>query len=267
MQKRGQLTIFVIVAIVVVAAIISIIYLMNQKTSSGQDDEYWQQADVKQRVNVIKDYLQDCVDSTTKEGLILIAFQGGYYEPPMRRFDYSPTFFPYYYYEGQINMPSLERIESELAKYAGDTMIKCVEDGDYERFDMEYTDPRTDVKITEGNVYFQIDMQIELSEDGHYYSTNTREYSKNYNSSLYEIYEVAEYITNSHKEDPEYYCISCVSEMAHERGLYVYLYPSIANQLITGVMIYENRTGIAEPYTFIFFNKYTGEEKTPKLNT
>ena len=81
------------------------------------------------------------------------------------------------------------------------------------------------------------------------------------------IHEVAAFIALSHEEDPEYYCVSCVTEMAQERDLYVYIYPSVGNEHITTIMIYENRTGIGNPYTFVFFNKYTGEEQTPKLQS
>ena len=54
--------------------------------------------------------------------------------------------------------------------------------------------------------------------------------------------------------------------MARERDLFVYVFPQIANEQITGIMIYENQSGIADPYSFVFFNKYTGNEKTPKLD-
>ena len=266
MQKRGQLTIFVLAAILILVGIATVIFFVNKSQTDTVTDDYFKQQSIRTQVDNIREYTADCIDSVTKESLILVAVQGGYFTPPSRIFSYSPIFFPYYYYEGQINLPTLENIQKELGKSTNDKIIKCLEAGNFTGFNLDFKDPKTDVVITKQNAYFEIDMPLEIEKEGHKMIIELDDFSINHNSSLFEMYEIAAYMTNSHKEDSEYYCISCVADMAKDRNLYVYLFPNIANELITGVMIYENTTGIADPYSFIFFNKYTGEEKTPKLD-
>jgi len=266
MTKRGQLTLFILVAVVIVVGIIGLIFFISQADKSKATDAYFQGAAVKSQVDAIRDYVEDCVDAVTKEALIQVAVQGGYYTPPARKFSYAPVFFPYYYYEGKIVFPTLAKIESELGRAASEKMVDCLDNADFTNFKLDYSRGETEVVVTEDNAFFEIDLPVKLEREGHKMIIDLQDFSINHNSSLYEMYEVAEYITESHREDAEYYCISCVAEMARERDLFVYVFPQIANELITGIMIYENESGIADPYSFVFFNKYTGNEKTPKLD-
>lgn len=266
MTKKGQLTLFILVAVIIVVGIVGTVFFVSQSGKTKATDVYFQEAAVAAQVDVIKVYIEDCIESVTKESLILVAVQGGYYTPPSRKFSYAPVFFPYYYYEGQIVFPTLSKIESELERSTNNKIIDCLDDADHESFELNYNRAETEVSITKDNAYFKIDLPIKIEQEGHTMTLELEDFSINHNSSLYEMYEVAEYITQSHKEDPEYYCISCVAEMARQRDLFVYVFPQIANELVTGIMIYENKSQIADPYSFVFFNKYTGNEKTPKLN-
>jgi len=266
MTKRGQLTLFILIAVVIVVGIVGTVFFVSQSGKSRTTDVYFQEAAVAAQVDAMKVQIEDCIDSVTKESLILVAVQGGYYTPPSRKFSYAPVFFPYYYYEGQITFPTLSKIESELEKSTNDKIIDCLDKSDYENFELSYNRAETEVSVTEDNAYFEIDLPIKIEQEGHTMTLELEDFSINHNSSLYEMYEVAEYITQSHKEDAEYYCISCVAEMARERDLFVYVFPQIVNELITGIMIYENKSQIADPYSFVFFNKYTGNEETPKLS-
>ncbi|MBU0471582.1 MAG: hypothetical protein KKF65_03090 [Nanoarchaeota archaeon] len=266
MKKRAQLTIFIMVAVVIVIAIILVFLLMKTDQNSTVNEEYWKSDSARQKIDNVNDYFHDCIDSTSKEALILIAFQGGYYKHPLNYLNYKPSFFPYYYYEGMISFPTLKDIETNLGDYVSDKMAECINNADFGLMKAESTFAETLVNISYQNVYFSVDMDITLESEGNKKTIQLKESEVNYNSSLYEIYEVVEYITNSHKEDSEYYCVNCVSEMVEERGLYIYYFPFSIDPLTTGVMIYENRTNLADPYTYIFLNKYTGSEKTQKLN-
>ena len=264
-QKRGQLTIFILVAVVLVLVIIGIFFMFRYIRSSSMSDAFWQSDSQRRNVEYVRDYISDCVDSTTKEALIVVAFQGGYSNPPMRVFSYSPVFFPYYYYEGQIHLPGVSRIESELGEFVSDSMYDCLSEGRFTNIDLRFSSGVTDVRLSKDNAFFEVNLPVELRSEGYSMTIDLRDFRVNHNSSLFEIYEVAEYITETHNEDSEYYCMNCVSEMLYERDLYMYTFPTIVED-VTGIMIYENRTGIGNPYSFIFFNKYTGDERTPKLS-
>ena len=68
-------------------------------------------------------------------------------------------------------------------------------------------------------------------------------------------------MTESHEVNSAMYCISCVSDMAKEKDVYVNFNHNGLNTLVT---ISENVTS-SEPYYFRFVNKYTGDEEFPSL--
>ena len=78
-------------------------------------------------------------------------------------------------------------------------------------------------------------------------------YELSIESYLNEIYEVADFITESHKKNPELMCINCIIELAKERDIYVD-FISISDDS-TLVMLLENKT-TEKPYIFQFIYKY-----------
>ena len=68
---------------------------------------------------------------------------------------------------------------------------------------------------------------------------------------------IAEYITQSHKDDPDYICMNCLAQLSKQKNLFV---DFIAfEEDTTLVMIIENTTQ-SEPYVFQFLNKYEIKE-------
>ena len=68
---RGQVTIFIIVAIVIVGSIIAYFSLRDNFAESIPED-----------MKPVYDYYLSCLESTTKEGIALLGEQGGYIELP-----------------------------------------------------------------------------------------------------------------------------------------------------------------------------------------
>ena len=65
--------------------------------------------------------------------------------------------------------------------------------------------------------------------------------------------EIATFITDSHKDDPDLICINCIADMAEERDMYVDLLDFADDSTL--VVISENRTS-TDPYIFEFLNRY-----------
>jgi len=74
-EKRGQLTIFVILGIVIVVSIIGYYVYQN-----GASDRYFSEAAVGEGVSEIEDYMVDCLTYVAESSLLDIMIQGGYYE-------------------------------------------------------------------------------------------------------------------------------------------------------------------------------------------
>jgi hypothetical protein len=261
-MKRGQVTIFIIIAIFIVVAVISLIFLVKTKSSSELDKEFFSQANIKPSLQNIQSFILDCLDETSKDALDVIGVQGGYYTKPEKAYDLQWVFIPYYYHRGEFLMPSKQKIESELNNYIDDQLGDCIANGDFNDFRLDYSSSRTRSMIKPGEVLFEIDMPVQINKEDNVVTLELGDYPVSRNSSLYEILEVAEYITNSHKRDPELYCISCVGEMAEERDLFVDIMRFTEDSMMT--VISENHTS-SEKYSFVFLNKYTGSEESPEI--
>lgn len=255
MKKRGksaQATIFIILAILILIIVI-VIFI---KTSSQKQDigrKYFEQKGLQPSINNIQNFIVDCLEETSKQAITTIGIQGGYFNKPDYYFDMEWAFIPYYYYQGLIIMPEKTKIENELSSYINSNIESCIDEIKFQNFQLTYSKPNTKTSINKGYTSFATQLPVKIEHGGNTIDFNLDQHITTINSSLYEIIEVADYITNSHKENPELMCINCIAELAKEKQLYV---DFIAIEKDTAlVMILENRT-MEEPYIFQFMNKY-----------
>jgi len=253
MKKRGQTnafsikaqtTIFIIIAIIIVVAVAGYLYLNNENITNPFS---------KTSINTIEDSLLNCLETTSKQALELIGVQGGYYKEPEYRYDFEWAFIPYYYYQGQFLMPEKQTIQDQLSLYIDENMPSCIDTLNFKDYDLKYSQPKTQTSIQPSRVTFTTDMPITISHDSTTTTFELSQYPLTLNSSLNEILEVAEYITDSHKENKDMMCINCITEMAKERDLYVDFISFEEDSTL--VMILKNSTS-NDPYIFEFLNKY-----------
>ena len=160
-NKRGQVTIFIIVAIVIVGGIIAYFsFKDNFKQSIPSDME------------PVYDYYISCLEASTEQGIKLLGEQGGYidlpdFEPgsPHIPFSSQLSFFgqavPYWMYVSGNNflkeqVPSKQTMETQLNNYVNERLTDC----DFEDFEkMGYS-----VYIEEGETSATINnLDVELN--------------------------------------------------------------------------------------------------------
>lgn len=246
-NRKSQITIFIIIAVVIVCIIAFVFFISGKEGFSG----FFPKSDV----NVIKDSITECMNSNARQALKVIGLQGGYYNKPDDYYMLDWAFIPYYYKQGGFLMPTKEKIQTEIANYFDDKFIECVDEIDKKDLAVEYQKSKTSVQITKSRVAFNVDMPVTIKKGETTTIYELKQKPLIINSSLNEIYEVAQYITESHKENAQMICINCVLNMAKMRNLYVDMLAFPYDKSTTLVMISENKTYI-EPYVFEFLNKY-----------
>ena len=254
MEKRGaQVTVFILIGVCIVAAIILVAYYKIQNSREELGKDYFIAHNIEPSVNDIEGFSLDCLKQSGTDALELIGIQGGYYNKPELNYDLSWAFIPYYYYKGSYRMPSQERIESELGNYVNDNIVSCLDEIQFSNFDITYTKPTTRVSIQPTKVVFTEYLTIAIDNNGKTIMFEMQGHPISFDSLLFDIEKVAEYITNSHKEDPDFICINCVTQLAQEKSLYVDFIAFEPDSTL--VMIIENSTQ-PDPYIFEFLNKY-----------
>jgi len=261
-NSKAQTTIFIIIAVIVVILIITFVYFNNSISFTKLDAEYFESSELKPQLTNIESLIINCLDETSKQALETIAIQGGYYQQPKKALELDDVFVPYYYYEGQYQNPTKQQIQTELEKFVNNNLKNCLNNIQVTDFTISIKTPKTQALIKQKNVEFKFDSQIKIIKDKKHVLFEINQHPLTQPSALYDILEVADYITESHKEDSEMYCISCVDELAEEKDLYVDIIP--ITDITTLIIISDNRTS-SEPYSFEFLNQYTGDETSPEF--
>jgi len=253
---RSQVTVFVIIAVILVA-VGGVALFVNGDSNRPNDSNFFSQANAKPELSNVRSSILSCRDFSVKESLNNIGVQGGYSDKPSKSLDLGWTFIPYYYLEGKYVLPDRTYIEKELGKEIDNTFTKCINDLTFEGFVIDKKTSKTKATIKRSEVDVKIDMPISIKQGESVFALEMEDAPVILNSSLFEIIEIAEYITMSHKNDSKMICVTCVADMAEERNVYVNSFDLMNNSVL--YVISENHTS-DEPYSFEFLNIYPAPE-------
>jgi len=198
-KKRGQVTPFIIVAVVIVAlAILFIIFKENIFTSQIP-------ANLEP---VYKSFLQ-CLDDKTKIGIDVMESQAGYIELPQfesgslympfsSQLNFLGNDVPYWYYVSGNNIqkeqvPTITEMQEQLSNFIDDKIRDCSYETYYSQgFEIEQGIPKANVKIKSGEVQINLNMDLQIRKSSDYVSVKS--HTILVNSKLGELYDSAKKI-------------------------------------------------------------------------
>lgn len=256
-QKRGQLTIFIIIGILIFLSIVA--FYIISPVSMSFNERFFSGRGLDRNTQNIRDNIFNCIEETTTMALVTIGVQGGYYSPPKNYFDLNISFFPYYYYKGEYNKPIKSEIEESISEYINHNLKECFKSKEYPE-KIEFSSINTKTIIENHEVFFEIDSNIAIETDDIIKTVELKEMDFSKESNLNGMIEIAEYLTEYHKnEDPIYYCINCLAQMAYERGVNAEIFPFIEKDTVQ-VLIYDEITNFPDLFIFTYLNKHIGNE-------
>ena len=170
-SKRGQVTIFVIVAILIVAAVALYFTFRGDLT----------QNELPVSIEPVYNYFLACIEENTLTGIAILESQAGYIELPdfepgnsfmpfSSQLDFLGNPVPYWYYVSGNNLqkeqvPSENDMEEHLADFVKQEMINCRFDDFYdEGFSVSFEEPRVNIEINPNSVDVSIEMNLNLSK-------------------------------------------------------------------------------------------------------
>ncbi|MBT3985366.1 hypothetical protein HOD38_05825 [archaeon] len=166
-MKRGQATIFIIIAAVVVfIVILGFIFKDQLMTSVGLAESSKYPTEVQE----VGEHVQDCVEYATKSAVVAAGYQGNYFDPEeVVSFYDDNVVVPYYYYNGYDYLPSVEDWESELSIYVEFLTLDCVDFSLFPEFELSAGD--MDVETSIGTeVEFEVEYPIDAAIGDNQYS-------------------------------------------------------------------------------------------------
>lgn len=196
MKKRGQVTFFILSGLIIL--ILTGLFL------------YYREATIKEpeilmpQFFPIKDYVESCVYAVAEDAVRIAGVQGGYIDIPYemtrdrdRMLEYIPgglIKIPYWYYQGDSYIPSLNNIESQVSEYVTENIDACLDS--FQAFDPEFeislvSYPMTRVTITEKDVDVYVDYPIKVKDRASTQETYISEFHSQLDVKLKEAYELA----------------------------------------------------------------------------
>lgn len=239
MSKKGQVTIFIIIAIVIVVAGILIFTFQNQiKTlfTSPEDSIYL--------------FTENCVKDVSQDAIYITSQKGGYFISP----DLSTSKgIAYYYINQENNMPSKKSIEEQISFYVENMLPLCTKDFiNFPDFEITQKEINAKVDIRAEEIILNIKYPLTIRKEN---SVTRFEDFENIQISarLGIIYDTAQKIIKD-QLNQEDLCINCISDIAFENELKIDLITENEDILFT---IIDEESLIKDiPLKFTFANNY-----------
>jgi hypothetical protein len=205
LNKKAQLTLFIIVGVVLVAAVAGF-FIFRSPSSSG----------LPEAIEPVQRSFLNCVEEETLKGINLLSTRGGYIELPSFEpgSEYMPfssylhfagVSVPYWYYVSGNNIqkeqvPSLSFMESELENYLEERVASCDFSSFYDDgYVISFSEALADVSIEDREVFVDIRMpfMVEKGEESSVFSQHYLEVK----SSLGSLYKDAKKIYDFQQEN------------------------------------------------------------------
>jgi len=243
-MKRGQIALFVIIAILIVVAVGFLVYTQREAIGFKQG--------INAEIRPINSFIEDCIKSTGEDALIFVGKQGGYFDLPKNLIDS----YAYYFYDNKSYLPSKEIIENQISLYMNEMLPFCTKNFvDFKDFQIE-ADPEavnTKTTILKDKITFDVSWLVSIKKLESTYTLN--QFSADVKSRMNAVYSVIQNMTEEQLKDPSSICISCLTELAIENDFYINM-EDYGNDT-TVFTITDNKILINDQnYNFVFANRY-----------
>ena len=196
--KKGQVTIFIIVAIILVFAVVIFFFY---RESIFKDK-------VPATISPVYSSFLDCVEEDTLLGVDILGTQSGHiyvnelefspgsaYMPFSSQLDFYGNAVPYWYYVSGNNIqkeeiPAKSDMEGELERFVEEQIVRCNLDRYKENgYKIENGEPKVDVKINSKNIEINLDMDLNIRKGDDKYSVAS--HKKTVKTNFGKLYDIA----------------------------------------------------------------------------
>jgi len=203
--KRGQVSIFVIIAVIIVALVFGFFLLRGEITI----------VEIPASLEPVEEYFLSCIEENAEEGIEILSSKGGFiylpdfeagseHMPSSNYLNFLGSNIPYWYYVSGNNivreqMPNRNDMENQLEKYLEENLDCDFSDFRGRGFDVELGEFSSDAKISDINVEVAVsgDLDIGFGED----NTRISNHKAKVNTKLGKLYSEAVKIYNFEKQN------------------------------------------------------------------
>jgi hypothetical protein len=130
MNKRGQVTIFIIIAILVLGAVVMYFVFRDDYSLNNSFTE----------ADAVRTFTESCIKETATDVIYEVGSGGGYYFPP--KYSTQSGVVYYWGFDNVNHLPTKEFVEEQISIYASENIKLCTKE--FSQF--------SDLKVNEGNI-------------------------------------------------------------------------------------------------------------------
>ncbi|MEK0336615.1 MAG: hypothetical protein QQN41_04175 [Nitrosopumilus sp.] len=241
-NKRGQVTIFIIIAIILIA----VVALYFTLRGTLQKEVYTPE------VAPIANFVQECIDQTFEDSLIAVAKQGGYsgYTYLEKTNEEGVT---YYLLEGKDYVPSKKRVEKEISEYLNRKFFLCSRHFvNFTEYQIEEGNFESSIRILDKKVVLTINYPLTITKGKS--SSRIEDFESEVQVRLGIVYDSVIDFMDKQRKSSDKVCLSCL-DMSIQNDLYVDMI-SYYNKTVVFTFRDENSKLNDKPLEWVFANKY-----------
>lgn len=228
LNKKGQVTLFIIAGIAILFVAFFIGYLQNENFRQKIESELFKTEVVPEQAKGVVDYTNNCIDDILKEGINLMSYQAGYVKVPdeikinPRKYLKADTVsnVPYWLYGNNVDVPIILEMEDQLEEYVDSRFNAECDFSDFLDYTFERKDIKSKVIISKDSVIVRLDSNLNVNIKGNDYSLHDYILVER-KSNLKFLYDAAVDIINRELENSpiEFATMNLISTFASDKSI------------------------------------------------
>ena len=206
MKKGGQISVFIIIGMVIVAGIGIATLFLNRPLANDPS--------IQPVSSLVNNYMQECIEKTTEDGIRYVSSQGGYFDIPEPNAEYGFFKVPYYFNLGKTNIPSKNDIGKEIIRFMKQEIPKCNEDIPYfesQGYALKFGVLDIDVELGK-QIIIDVDYPITITKENK--SVVIKRFENTLDFNFDRVYKFINEIATEQKKDPDFVPIGYISLLA-----------------------------------------------------
>ncbi len=241
-SKRSQISVFIVLVLVIIGIIIAMFIFKPENKNITPDQQN------------IYNSIQSCVNSVAEDSIYFAALQGGYYDVPDPKENYSFIQIPIYWDSGKDKVPSKETIELEIMKYIKDMLPRCIDNLEIFKkngFNLDKSKISGEVEIIDKNVNFKLKYPLTIKKEN--FTLEFKDFSKTVDLNFYERYDFVKQIIEEQKNDENSLHLGFITDLAYKNNFNFETININENEVLISLVFDKNSE---KPFIYTFINKY-----------
>lgn len=170
MNKKGQITLFVILGVVIIGALALGFYFRQQIATKEVREEAAELTGLPPDVDTLREEVEDCAKQVSDEALYFVGRQGGYFLAPDDSIVVGDDSVAFGVQNNAKTLVSEETFKNEISSYVNAFLPECVDYGSYPDLEIFDQNPVTDVDFGNEKAALDIEYKVTVQKDGNTYN-------------------------------------------------------------------------------------------------